>query len=63
MKNPQPKIGDRVIVRGGFGQEPPETVTVEEIDEKNGRPLICYTDASGAGRWAYFDQIVRVVKA
>lgn len=62
MKNINPKEGDRVIVRGNFGRGSPEVVTVEEIDEKNGLPLICYTDSKGHGRWAYFDQIVRVIK-
>ena len=55
-KPPTFEVGERVIVRGGFGSEPPETVLIEDIDEKNGRPLILYTQSNGNTRWAYFDQ-------
>jgi hypothetical protein len=54
--------GSIVIVRGGFGIEEPQEVTVEEFDEKNGRTLICYTDNNGDGRWAYLYQIERIVR-
>jgi hypothetical protein len=49
--------GSVVVVRGGFGTEPPKRVVVEGVDEKNGRPLIDYED-----RWAYVSQIIRVIK-
>lgn len=54
-------IGDRVIVRGGFGSEAPQEVEVLDVNEKNGRSLIDYKDSSGVLRWAYFYQIDRVV--
>ena len=57
----QYQVGVTVLVRSGFGNEPPEKVVIEDLDEKNGQPLICYTDKNGEGRWAYFDQIIRKV--
>jgi hypothetical protein len=54
-------IGDRVEVRGGFGLEAPVVVTVLGFGEKNGRRLFDY-DAGGCSRWAYFDQVVRIVR-
>lgn len=53
------KVGDRVIVRGGFGTEPPREVTVEGLDEKNGRPLFDYDNGT---RWAYLSQIDSIVQ-
>jgi hypothetical protein len=53
-------IGARVIVRGGFGDEPPREVIVEDIGEKNNRPLFSYT-LDGVSRWAYFSQIDRII--
>jgi len=50
------KIGERVSVRASFGLDAPRIVVVNDIDEKNGRPLIIYTDQEGNGRWAYFTQ-------
>jgi hypothetical protein len=55
------KIGEKVLVRSGFGRDPSETVEIEDLDTKNGLPLICYTDKNGDGRWAYFDQIIKKV--
>jgi hypothetical protein len=55
------KIGEKVLVRGGFGTEPAEIVEIEDLDIKNGRPLICYTDKNGDGRWAYFENIIKKV--
>lgn len=55
--------GSVVVVRGGFGTEPPAAVRVSEVEEdiKNGRPGICYVDAAGSDRWAYLSQVVSVV--
>jgi hypothetical protein len=55
--------GSVVIVRGGFGQEPPKEVVVDEVHEdiKNGRAGIDYTEADGNTRWAYMDQVIKVV--
>ena len=55
--------GSVVIVRGGFGQELPKTVTVDEVhaEIKNGRAGIDYTEADGTGRWAYLDQVQKVI--
>jgi hypothetical protein len=54
------RIGDVVIVRGGFGHEEPQQVEVLGVDEKNGRPLIDYVDNQGRSRWAYFDQVTLI---
>jgi hydrogenase maturation factor len=55
--------GDRVVIRSGFGSEAPEIVTLEgvEFNGKNGRDTVNYTDNKGNGRWAYTDQIVRII--
>ena len=55
--------GSVVIVRGGFGQELPKEVVVDEVHEdiKNGRAGIDYTEADGNTRWAYLDQVQKVV--
>jgi hypothetical protein len=55
--------GSVVIVRGGFGQEPPKEVVVDEVHEdiKNGRAGIDYTEADGNTRWAYLDQVQKVI--
>ena len=57
------RVGSKVVVKGGFGSETPLTVLVEGVDPdiKNGRAGIDYTDTQG-GRWAYLDQVVRVVE-
>jgi len=54
--------GDTVVVKGGFGSEVAQTVTIEGLGEKNGRPLFDYTDNKGESRWAYLTQIVRIVE-
>lgn len=55
--------GSVVIVRGGFGQELPKRVVVEEVhaDIKNGRAGIDYKESDGHSRWAYLDQVQKVV--
>jgi len=56
--------GSVVVVRGGFGTELPKKVVVEEVhaEIKNGRAGIDYKESDGYGRWAYLDQVVRVVQ-
>lgn len=58
------RAGSVVVIKSGFGSEPAETVTLENVDAdiKNGRAGCDYTDTKGEGRWAYLTQIVRVVK-
>ena len=53
------RVGSIVLVCGDFGNAPPMSAIVEEVDEdiKNGRPGICYADS-----WAYLTQIKKVVK-
>jgi hypothetical protein len=55
--------GSVVVVRGGFGTELPKQVVVEEVhaEIKNGRSGIDYTESDGHGRWAYLDQVVKVI--
>jgi hypothetical protein len=55
--------GSVVIVRGGFGQELPKEVVVEEVhaDIKNGRAGIDYRESNGHDRWAYLDQVQKVI--
>ena len=60
--------GSIVVVRGGFGNDPPVRAVVEcvEADIKNGRPGIDYrlerAPKTGSGSWAYLDQVDRVVQ-
>ena len=62
------KIGSIVYVRGGFGLNEPKKVVVMGISEKNGKPLFDYEDNNlmigdiKASRWAYFNQIEKVIK-
>lgn len=55
--------GSVVVVRSGFGGDAPEVVTLTGFTEegKNGRNTIDYVDKDGDGRWAYTDQIQRVI--
>jgi hypothetical protein len=55
--------GSVVIVKGGFGQELPKEVVVEEVhaDIKNGRAGIDYRESNGHDRWAYLDQVQKIV--
>lgn len=55
--------GSIVVIRGGFGSEPPQAVrlTSVEADIKNGRPGCDYIDRKGSGRWAYLSQIDEVL--
>lgn len=52
------RVGSIVLVRGGFGMEPSRKVTVEGLDEKDGKPLFDYDGDS----WAYTSQIIKVIK-
>ena len=58
------RVGSKVVVKGGFGMEPPKTVIVEGLDPdiKNGQAGIDYTDSVQGGRWAYLNQVVRVIE-
>ena len=62
------KRGSIVYVRGGFGLNEPKKVVVMGIGEKNGKPLFDYEDNNlmigdiKASRWAYFNQIEKVIK-
>lgn len=58
------RAGSRVVIRSGFGSEPAETVTLDNVEEdiKNGRAGCDYVDRNGETRWAYLSQIVRVVE-
>ena len=57
------RVGSVVRVRGGFGSDPAQTVTIEGIEDdgKNGRATIDYTDNKGEGHWAYLHQISKVI--
>lgn len=63
----QIRNGSIVVVRGGFGTEPPRQVRVTEVlaNIKNGRPGIDYVEpaaiGNSSGRWAYLDQVLSVV--
>lgn len=58
------KIGDKVMVRGNFGMDKPTigVVTDAEEDIKNGRAGIVYNLEDGTGRWAYLEQVDKVIK-
>lgn len=65
VKLTEMRLGSKVMVRGGFGSEPAKEAIVNELDSdiKNGRPGIGYEEVStGDGRWAYLDQVVKVLK-
>lgn len=53
------RVGGKVWVQGGFGQERASLVTVIHThqDIKNGRPGIDYELPNGDTRWAYLDQV------
>lgn len=56
--------GSIIIVRGGFGNEAPVKARVDSVqrDIKHGIPGIDYTAiTNGDERWAYLEQIERVV--
>ncbi len=57
--------GSVVRIRSGFGTEAPETVTLSgvEYNGKNGRDTVDYIDKNGTSRWAYTDQIERIITA
>jgi len=46
----------------GLGSLITATVTAVESDIKNGRPGIDYTTTSGSSKWAYLDQIEKIIK-
>ena len=55
--------GSLVIVQGGFGIESPKKVRVDGLGEKKGHLCFDYdTKPDGSGRWAYSDQIIKVIK-
>lgn len=65
MKLSEMRKGSVVLVRGGFGNEAPRHATVLETirDVKHGYPGIDYCEhETREERWAYLDQVVRVVK-
>jgi|GEM_PF-5812510 hypothetical protein len=49
--------GDEVIVRGGFGKEPPYLVTLIGYGTKRGQVTYDYIDKEGNVRWCYDWQI------
>jgi hypothetical protein len=49
--------GDEVIIRGGFGMEPPQRVTVTGVGTKRGKIVYDYVDKGGNNRWFYEWQI------
>ena len=53
----QPRPGDVVTVRGGFGRETPERVTVLSVGNEAGQTVIDYRDGTGRQRWAYLWQV------
>lgn len=63
------KLGSKVQVRSGFGGGPIHTGIVTEVsdDIKNGTPGIGYDvvgldgQATDDSRWAYLDQVIRLV--
>ena len=57
------RLGSVVKVATDFGSGPIVTGTVVELDEdiKNGYPGISYDLPDGDCRWAYIDQVKRVV--
>ena len=62
------RVGSVVSVRDNFGIGKPKKVIVLGISEKNGKPLFDYEDNNlmigniKASRWAYFNQIEKVIK-
>jgi hypothetical protein len=58
------KIGSTIMVRPDFGMSNSVKATVTDIEKngKNGRDTIGYETSPGNDRWAYMDQVVRVVK-
>ena len=57
------RMGSKVQVRGNFGMDRAERglVTSAEEDIKNGRPGISYTTLTST-KWAYLDQVTKVVE-
>jgi hypothetical protein len=57
------KVKQKAMVRGGFGGQTPEEVTIIGVhaDVKNGRAGIDYVTANGAQHWAYIAQIDSIV--
>lgn len=58
---PALQVGDKVWVKGGFGMEEPQEVTVTWFGEHKGRWAFDYHDGHHS-RWAYVSQIVEVGK-
>lgn len=55
--------GDTVLVRGGFGREMPERVTILDVGIEAGRKVIDYIDHRGRTRWAYAEQVTELREA
>lgn len=49
--------GNEVYVRGGFGMEPPQLVTITGSGTKNGKTIYDYVDKDGEIHWCYDYQI------
>jgi len=50
-------VGDEVQYRGDFGQGPLQVATIEDFDEKNGRPLAALDNE----HWCYLNQIEQIL--
>lgn len=46
------EVGDKVIYRGAWGDEPPVECTITDVGEKNGRRAY----GNSLHRWGYADQ-------
>lgn len=59
------KEGMKIMVRGGFGSEAPREAVIDCLEPggKNGMDIVNYVEVkSGEERWAYLDQVVRIIK-
>jgi hypothetical protein len=57
-------IDSEIMVKPDFGMGNSVWAKVTDIEPegKNGRDTIGYETRNGDGRWAYMDQVVRVIK-
>jgi hypothetical protein len=56
------KEGMTVIVKSGFNREPEEKVVIEWVQRNEENEVVfCYTDRDYKDRWAYENQITRVI--
>ena len=51
----------KTIVRGGFGLEPPQVVTIRRTGVHKGRQVFDYTDSNGLSRWCYAEQVEKIL--